>query len=263
MYSAEKLKQKIKTHLSEKQLQRVYRFISKNKLASALIGLIWGHNLTKLAIIYNTDKWGSHHYTPHYQKHFKPYKYKKINLLEIGVGGNKYPKKGGASLRMWKRYFPFAHIFSIDIFEKSFHEESRIKIFKGSQVDTLFLDKVCSEIGDIDIIIDDGSHMNNHVVTTFKYLFPKLKNGGIYVIEDTQTSYWPHYNGDSKDLNNPNTMMNFFKNIPDNLNHKEFDIANYKANYFDENIVAIHFYHNLIFIYKGKNNEASNIMKHH
>lgn len=73
---------------------------------------------------------------------------------------------------MWKRYFPFGRISSIDIYDKTFFQERRIKIFQGSQTDTLFLKKVINQIGSPDIIIDDGSHINSHVIETFQFLFP-------------------------------------------------------------------------------------------
>jgi hypothetical protein len=219
-----------------------------------------GFNLDRLGKIYRTDKAGSHSYTPHYQAHLKKFKFKRIHLLEIGVGGYEDPQNGGSSLRMWKKYFPFGKIFSFDIFDKSALQERRIKIFQGSQVDADFLDKVIQEMGTIDVIIDDGSHINEHVIETFKLLFPKLKDGGIYIIEDTQTSYWPYYGGDSEDLKNPNTMMNYFKGLLDSMNNKEFIIPNYQQTYFDKKIISMHFYHNLIFIYKGNNDEESNIV---
>lgn len=219
-----------------------------------------GFNLDKLGRIYLTDKTGSHNYTPIYRFHLRKMKFKRINLLEIGVGGYESPNHGANSLRMWKKYFPFGKIFSLDIYDKSALQESRIKIFKGSQVDSDFLDKVTSEIGRIDIIIDDGSHVNEHVIETFRLLFPKLNDGGIYIIEDTQTSYWNDYGGDSEDLNNPNTMMNFFKSLTDSLNNKEFVLSGYQQSFYDKKIVSMHFYHNLIFIYKGNNNEESNLV---
>ncbi len=219
-----------------------------------------GFNLDRLGKIYRTDKAGSHSYTPHYQAHLKKFKFKRINLLEIGVGGYEDPQNGGSSLRMWKKYFPFGKIFSFDIYDKSALQERRIKILQGSQVDHDFLDKVIQEMGTIDVIIDDGSHINEHVIETFQLLFPKLKDGGIYIIEDTQTSYWPYYGGDSEDLKNPNTMMNYFKGLLDSMNNKEFIIPNYQQTYYDKKIVSMHFYHNLIFIYKGNNNEESNIV---
>ncbi len=90
--------------------------------------LFYFNNLTKIATIHKTDKFGYHFYTPHYQNHFKKFKYKRIKLLEIGVGGYEELLIGGNSLRMWKSYFPFAKIFSLDIYDKSFLQENRIKI---------------------------------------------------------------------------------------------------------------------------------------
>lgn len=217
-------------------------------------------NLQKLGLMFNTDKAVGHFYLPHYQKHFRPFKFRSINILEIGVGGYERPGYGAHSLRMWKSYFWFGHIFSLDIHDKSKLQEKRIKIFRGSQVDQSFLSEVIVQIGDLDIIIDDGSHINEHVIETFRMLFPKLKDGGIYVIEDTQTSYWKDFGGDSNDLNNPKTMMNFFKSLTDSLNNKEFIIPNYEQSYYDKKIVSMHFYHNLIFIYKDNNDEESNLV---
>ncbi|MEO7905986.1 MAG: class I SAM-dependent methyltransferase [Saprospiraceae bacterium] len=219
-----------------------------------------GKNLERLGRIYGTDKSVVHYYTQHYQTHFKKFKFKKINLLEIGVGGYDKPHIGGNSLRMWRKYFPFGRIYSLDLYDKTTLKENRIKIFTGSQVDEAFLNKVTQEIGDIDIIIDDGSHMNEHVIESFKVLFPKLMEGGIYAIEDTQTSYWKDFGGDSENLDNPSTMMNYFKSLTDSLNNKEFIKPGYQQNYFDKTIVSMHFYHNLIFIYKGKNDEGSNLV---
>lgn len=248
------IKEYLKRKLSDSSKRRIRNLINDIKT----IGV--GNNLNKLGHIYGTDKIRGHFYTPHYMTHFRKFKYKKINLLEIGVGGYENPLQGGESLRMWKRYFPFGKIHSIDIYEKSPLQENRIKIFKGSQVDKDFLDNVTGTIGEIDIIIDDGSHLNEHVIETFTLLFPRLKDGGIYVVEDTQTSYWEEYGGDSGDLKNPKTMLNFFKGLTDSLNNQEFIIPNYQQTYYDKKIVSMHFYHNLVFIYKGNNDEKSNFV---
>jgi demethylmacrocin O-methyltransferase len=236
------------------QKLKIKRFI--NNIQS----LACRNDLTKLAKIYGTDKWGEHYYTPHYQTHFQRFKKLDISLLEIGVGGYDNAYAGGASLRMWKAFFSKASIFSLDIFDKAPIQESRVKIYKGSQTDEKILNKISDESKGLDIIIDDGSHMNEHVIKTFKVLFKKLNKGGVYVIEDTQASYWPVYDGDSNNLQNPNTMMNFFKNMADSINNEEFMRPGYKKNYYDKNIVSIHFYHNMIFIYKDDNNESSNIL---
>ncbi|MFD2909778.1 CmcI family methyltransferase [Flavobacterium ardleyense] len=214
--------------------------------------------MNKIARVQRTDKNDFHFYTQHYHHHFKKFRFKKIKFLEIGVGGYDNEIIGGHSLRMWKVYFPFAKIFSIDIFDKSKLQEKRIKIFKGSQVDQEFLKKVTNEIGELDLIVDDGSHINNHVIETFEFLFPRLKVGGYYVIEDTQTSYWQDYGGTSEDFSRAGTIYKYFKDKIDCLNAEEFIIKDYKKSYFDKYIVSMHFYHNMIFIEKGINNEKSN-----
>lgn len=217
-------------------------------------------DLPTLAIAFETDKWGGHFYAKHYQHHFQPLREKKLVVLEIGVGGYDDPRAGGGSLRMWKTYFPHAKIYGIDIFDKTPHDEERIKTFRGSQTDAQFLERVLDEIGTPDIIIDDGSHYNHHVTETFGLLFPRLADDGIYAVEDTQTSYWKstkdcEWNG-STDLNAPHTMMNLFKRLADGLNHAEF-VHEHQPNYFDKHVVSLHFYHNLVFVYKGRNDEPS------
>ncbi|GFE67411.1 hypothetical protein [Chroococcus sp. FPU101] len=223
--------------------------------------LLCGDDLPKLATIYRTDKWGVHFYAKHYQTHFSPIKKEKLKILEIGIGGYQYPERGGCSLRMWRTYFPNSMIYGIDIHDKSYHDEQRIKTFKGSQIDQSFLEEVLSITEELDIIIDDGSHMNDHVIITFEFLFPKLKNGGIYVVEDTQTSYLSSFKGSFNDFNSPKTIMGYFKNLVDGLNYEEIPAEHYQVNYLTQNIVALYFYHNLIFIYKGINKEGSNIKK--
>jgi len=256
------IKNFVKKRLTVEQWQKLRKIIIN------LLALFKSGNLTLLAKLYGTDKTGVHWYTPHYMNHLRKFKNKNIKLLEIGVGGYKNPNAGGKSLRMWKKYFPFGTIYSIDIYDKSALQEKRIKIYQGSQVDKEFLEKISDEIGRgndevFNIIIDDGSHINEHIIETFKILFPKLKDGGVYAIEDMQTSYWDDYGGDSKNLNNPKTAMNFFKSLTDCLNFQEIPDKNYKETYFDKKIVSIHFYHNLIFIHKGNNDEKSKRVKDH
>jgi hypothetical protein len=46
---------------------------------------VHSHDLPALATIHGSDKWGSHWYTPHYERPFKPLRWKKLKILEIGV----------------------------------------------------------------------------------------------------------------------------------------------------------------------------------
>ena len=245
------MKKRVKSLLTINQIKKVRAYINSVKSF-----FVFG-NLNKLALIWNTDKWGAHWYTQHYHTHFKKIRHKKLNILEIGVGGYDDPTQGGNSLRTWKKYFPKSNIYAIDIYDKKQLEEKRIKIFMGSQVDNLFLDEVCKKIGKIDIIVDDGSHLNEHVIESFKKLFPKLNENGIYVVEDLETAYWPDYGGESVNLKNEKTSINFFKALVDSLNHSELIRPGFKSSYFDLNIKGIHFYHNMVFIQKGINDEKS------
>ena len=209
-----------------------------------------------LATIYMTDKWNSHWYAQHYEDILKKDRHKRINILEIGVGGYDNPRIGGNSLRMWSAFFPKGHVYGVDIYDKSPLDRRRIKTLCGSQVDPIFLNKLVCEIGKIDVIIDDGSHRNEHMIFTFKHLFPNLADGGVYVIEDTQTSYWLEYGGNEVDRNDSGTAMGYFKLLADGLNWEEFR-GNYDPTYIDKNVKSITFYHNMIAIRKGSNQEGS------
>jgi len=247
---------------NEASLKRVGRLL-KAMLPARQWGYLKGfaaryffpRNLRLLATLYGSDKWGQHWYAQHYERHFSSLRKKPIVLLEIGIGGYNDPHAGGASLRMWKSYFPKGRIYGVDIYDKSPLNDDRIRTFVGDQSDEKFLRQLISEIGRPNIVIDDGSHINTHVIKSFEVLFPLLANDGIYVIEDTGSSYWPGFGGSSEDLTSARTSMCMLKGLLDGLNHKEFMLRNYQPSYFDANIVSMHFYHNLVFCFKGQNLE--------
>ncbi len=126
-------------------------------------------------------------YFKEYDLHMAEFKDKPIRLLEIGVGD-------GGSLYMWKEYFSSGHIVGIDIdpSKKKFQGEG-IEIYIGDQVNSDFLKEIEGKYGQFDIVIDDGGHQMKQQITSFKTLFPLLREGGVYVIEDLHTSYWPNY----------------------------------------------------------------------
>ena len=71
--------------------------------------------LSELAARFGSDKWGGRWYTPHYQKHFEPYRELAVKVLEIGIGGYDAIDAGGESLRMRKHYFRRGLIYGLDI----------------------------------------------------------------------------------------------------------------------------------------------------
>ena len=207
-------------------------------------------NLNSLAKIYKTDKY-SHAYPPVYQQWFEHLRMKPVRLLEIGVGGYAITHAGGASLRMWKKYFPYGKITGIDIYDKTDFEEERIRIYQGDQTDKQFLSDISDKEGPFDIIIDDGSHLQSHIITSFEALFPLMPTGGIYVIEDTQTSYWLKYEGSTREMDTVNSAMNYFIQRIHAVNRKEWKKEDLTKVIPDQGIASIAFYHNLIFIVKA------------
>lgn len=211
--------------------------------------LFFRSNLRALAAFYGTDKWTTHDYLEAYQRHFGPHRRRKLVLLEIGIGGYDDPLEGGGSLRMWRSYFPKGRIYGIDIADKQPHDGPRIRTFRGSQDDEAFLAKILEQTGPPDLIIDDGSHQCPHVLASFRYLFPRLRPGGLYVIEDTQTSYWEGFGGSASELTRPDTTMGFVKTLLDGLNFK--DRPGYEPIAFDRQVTAVHAYPKLVFVQKS------------
>lgn len=196
----------------------------------------------------------SHGYLQYYDFHFSSVRKNKLNIFEIGIGGYADPKDGGASLRLWQDYFPNGRVFGLDIYDKSAHEDKRIKTFIGSQNEPSFLRELASKIGKIDIIIDDGSHVNEHIITSFNVLFPLLGEDGIYVIEDINTSYSASYGGSSTDLDSKSTAIGMVKDLIDSL-HYQF-IGGRVHTMSDGHIQSIHCYPGIIFIKKGLNKKV-------
>ena len=179
-----------------------------------------------------------------YEKYFAPLKNSKINILEIGI-------ENGDSLRIWREYFPNANIIGIDIEHKDFKIDN-VDIYQGDQSKHIFLSSLASNYKKFDIIIDDGSHQANHIITSFNFLFPYLNDNGIYIIEDLQTSYFPRYGGSRINLNKKQSSMNFIKSLTDSINYEKNNRPFFKKNKFDGFIKSIHFHQNIAFIYKGE-----------
>jgi hypothetical protein len=180
--------------------------------------------LQKIGKKYNTDKtthiYRGVSYLDLYDKHFFNMRHKVKRFVEIGV-------LNGSSLLMWRDYFPNAEIIGIDINPACIQYESeRIKIFIGDQNNDEFLKMLVENLGDIDILLDDGSHITNHQIKTFNYLYPKITNEGFYMIEDLRNSYeevlnhhnlreiWPGmiYNDTQDNLKNFRGEFNNFVN---------------------------------------------------
>jgi hypothetical protein len=151
--------------------------------------------LCKLAEKYGSDKCPriSHSYTPLYHQLFEGIRDEVRTVLEIGVGnvplmapivGSSYSP--GASLRMWRDYFENARIIGCDIRPEVLFEEVRIETFLVDQSKRESLLDLVQQIGvnQFDFIIDDGSHIEKHMINSFQTLWPYVQKGGTYIIED-------------------------------------------------------------------------------
>ena len=135
---------------------------------------------------HGTDKASFHHnYLSFYETFFAPLRDKELTMLEIGVWA-------GASLWTWEEYFPKARIIGVDIQQGSkFLERGRITIVQADQSNIEELTQVAFTHGPFDVIVEDGSHMWEHQITSLRTLFPFLNNEGFYIAEDLQTNYGP------------------------------------------------------------------------
>lgn len=144
--------------------------------------------LGAIGTFYGTDKGDAAHskdgvsFLEIYQSYFAPIRGLVQQVLEIGV-------LKGFSLRMWKDYFPTATVWGVDIDPRAQIEgRANLRVVWGSQTDPKALAKVAS--GEpLDIVIDDGSHVVDHMVESLRLLWSRVRPGGFYVIEDTHLTH--------------------------------------------------------------------------
>lgn len=167
-----------------------------------------------------SDKWEQ--YLFEYDSLFYSYKDQNVRLLEIGV-------QNGGSLQIWSKYFGLdSQLYGIDINPDvcemtPLGSNIHVHCFDGS--DENKINSFIKNTKSFDIIIDDASHNNKEVIKSFELLFPSLNPGGIYVIEDTSTSYLPQYSGG---LFNKNSMIEYFKRLIEMINYFNIPDANFK-----------------------------------
>lgn len=172
------------------------------------------------------------HYYPRYDKHFADFSDRPTKMLEIGV-------QDGSSIAYWRDKYPKWDVWGIDIDPHCAGEQ----IVIGDQSSKSFL----GSFEPFDIVVDDGSHTMNGQITSFEVLFKNLKSGGIYVIEDLHTSFWPKF------FDSDVRFIDYVKNLTEGIN----DLANnparlegYRMPENEYNIDSIHFYPSIIFIHK-------------
>lgn len=168
---------------------------------SPLEETLWQHQVRPVT------KWD--HYFAVYEQLLGRFRGTPVRMLEIGV-------QFGGGLELWRRYLgPDATLFGIDINpECAGRADPPTEVRIGSQDDPAFLRAVVEEMGGVDVVLDDGSHVATHQRASFEALWPLLAEGGVYIIEDLHTAYYPQWEGG---LKRPGTAVEMVKEIIDDM----------------------------------------------
>lgn len=165
----------------------------------------------------NADKGTTHSYMDLYDKWLDMYEHTTANIVEIGVSH-------GHSVVMLASYFKAATIFGIELFPNLIIKEfqNNVKIIEGDATTPETANKVP---GNVDVLIDDGSHRVIDQITSFKLFWNKINDGGIYIIEDID---------DLKGFTNAVSTDPFFKNVE----YEILDLRHIKKRYDDVLFIA-------------------------
>ncbi len=172
-----------------------------------------------------TDKTLHHNYDFYYPLFLERFRsLRNAAMLEIGIDQ-------GASLKMWLEYFPHAFIYGVDVGVSG--EGPRHRVFQTDQSDLQALSRITTtEVHHpVFLVVDDGSHIPGHQVSSFELLFRDLLlPGGVYIIEDVEVSYWTKgecYGHPTRlGYRHPASVIEVFKLIADDLNQEFLTEAN-------------------------------------
>ncbi len=154
-----------------------------------------------------TSKYDTYFYA--YDELFAPYRGKELTFVEIGI-------QGGGSMEVWREYFGGkARIIGVDlnpVLQKELQEDG-YEVFVGDQSSEDFWKTFFAEVGDIDILLDDGGHTNFQTKSTIQYCAEHIKDGGMLIVEDTHASYMKKFGNPSEE-----SLISYTKEIVDLVN---------------------------------------------
>ena len=186
-------------------------------------------------------KWS--HYFDIYHRHLARFRGQRLTMIEIGVFD-------GGSLPMWREYFgPRATIVGVDINPGCVQfAEPGIDVVIGDQADRSFLRSLASRYPDLAILIDDGGHQMQQQIAAFEEMYPRLRADGVYMCEDTCSSYIPMFGGGYRQ---PQTFIESVKPLIDRLHaFHSVDPAQLAPDEFTRTTDSLHFYNNVVVIEK-------------
>jgi SAM-dependent methyltransferase len=153
-----------------------------------------GTDKGELSSVSNPYSWESHSYADFYDLIFNHRRRSIDSVLECGIGTtntdipNNMGEHGnpGASLRVWRDYFPNADVIGIDIDDDVMFSENRIETYCVDQTSAASIDDFLSatDVDTFDVIVDDGLHEYHANVSLFEHTIDRLSDDGVYIIED-------------------------------------------------------------------------------
>lgn len=193
------------------------------------------------------------HYFPIYERHLAPYRGKRVTMLEIGVSH-------GGSLEMWRHYLGRrAHIVGIDIDPRVTTLGGRqISVYAGDQSDSTFLDEIVRRHGPFDIVLDDGSHLSRHQIASIEHLWPHVVDGGMYIVEDVHSNYWPDYEGGGRQA--PGTFVEWTSRRIDDMHAWHSRESDFVPNDWTRSIDGVHVYDSVVVFDKAARTAPSHRM---
>ncbi len=178
-----------------------------------------------------------------YDDLFSRYRNKKVTFVEIGI-------LGGGSLFMWRDFFgPEARIIGVDLNpEAKKWEKDGFEIFIGSQSDEDFWIEFVKQVGQVDVVLDDGGHTFEQQIVTIESLLESIKDGGLLVVEDTHTSYMKGF-GDKS--------FSFIEYVKRNIDKINFRFGGFDKSNADFRVWSIQVYESIVAFHINK--KASNL----
>lgn len=205
---------------------------------------------------HGTDKWDASHsflgesYLDVYERYLSPMRRRPVTVLELGV-------KGGGSLRMWKEFFPRGDIHGVDLNPRCQEEtEERITVHAISQDDEAGLTALAEAVGGFDVVLDDASHINVLTVASFRILWPHVKPGGFYIIEDLGMSWVDYAQLDDQDtFMDGELKLNTDRGVPAHQDRSTLDAVFREILYAIDNRIGaarfLHFWHGTALIQRA------------
>ena len=192
--------------------------IDNEKIISESLDYLFHEYGSDKANVFKLNQQPGHGYSIFYEKKLEKFKYKNLNILEIG-------SYAGASAAAFTKYFSNSRVYCFDINISNFKYKSKnIEVYGVDINNKKKIEKILKKIfleqkiNHFDIIIDDGSHNLSDILIGFKYFFKYVKKKGLFVIEDFK---YPNYNNYNRNINHI-----LVDELLDNLKNKKLFTSN-------------------------------------